>query len=226
MAATHASGFRWAHHATSIAATVLGCLTLSGCAVFPRNELPKVSTFPPLSNEGDKVSVRYSFASSMDLFGKRPHAENLRIQLEREFKDVLLESGYFGVVSADKGDLNVAVTMNDVGSPAALVPAVITGLSLYTIPSWATDRFEITAKVTLNNGKVFKYELADSATLVQWLPMIFAAPFYRIDTIPRDVRKNLWRSLLLQMRNDGILNATPPGVKTSCVIRQGLWKPV
>lgn len=67
-------------------------------------------------------------------------------------------------------------TAIDHSNTAVLVPALITGLSLYTIPSWVTQTIDI--KINAKSGeKTNSYQLNDSFTLVQWFSMLFAFPF-------------------------------------------------
>ncbi len=65
-----------------------------------------------------------------------------------------------------------------------MVPAIITGLSFYTIPSWATENYEVVANVT-KGTRAKEYRIEDSAKIVQWLPMVFVFPFKSLSEIPK-----------------------------------------
>jgi hypothetical protein len=204
---------------------VVWVMMLTGCASFPRNQLPTVEKLQPPPEGAKRLNAVYSFSSGVDLFGKQEHQENVRALLEKEFVDVLRESGYFAsVTSGNQGEMHIQVRLVNSGTPAAMIPAVITGLSLYTIPSWATDRYNITAKVLPPDGKERTYELADAMTTVQWLPMIVVAPFKNIVSVSGEVRRNIWRHLILKMQQDGLLpKADSPGATSSLDI-QVEWK--
>lgn len=185
---------------------IIALLLFTGCASFQGNKLPLVGSFQPLPEGTKKPTATYSFSSGVDLFGKQEHTENVRIILEREFIDVLRESGYFASLSpGNQGEIIIQARLVNSGTPAAMIPAFITGLSLYTIPSWATDNYDITAKVTAQDGKEHTYQLSDSMTSVQWLPMIVVAPFKNMFNVSKEVRRNIWKNLILNMQQDGIL---------------------
>lgn len=189
--------------------------SLFGCAVFRSNDLPEVGTLPGPAATAKKPTVGYEFASVVDMGGKRPSHENLRAAQEKEFVDTLRESGYFTTVEKGSGkDLSIAVALVDSGDPAALVGAFITGFSLYTIPSWLTNTFEATCKVTTADGKTRDYILRDSAVMVQWLPMMFVFPFKPITGL-EDLRKNLYKNLIIKMQEDGLLPKPGLPAKTS-----------
>lgn len=194
-------------HLMCVVMAAIILLLITGCAVFPGNKLPTVEKFQPFPEATKKLTVTYSFSSGVDFFDKLEHEENVRTMLEKEFTDTLTESGYFASVSqGNQEDLKMQVRLVDSGSPAGMGPAIITGLSLYTIPSWATENYNVTAKVTAPGGIEHTYQLTDSVTLVQWLPMIVVFPFKNLFNVPPEVRKNIWKNLIIKMQKDGLLS--------------------
>jgi hypothetical protein len=183
-------------------------LTTSGCAVFKGGKVPDTVLTPLEKTDQKKPTVSYDIISMSGLIEITKSPENVQNVIAGEFLQVLEQSDYFSRISKnDAGaDLNLSVTIKNSGTPLALIPAFITGLSLYTIPSWATDNFEVTAiaKNKRNNSK--EYTLSDSTTLVQWLPMIFVFPVNNFSVIP-EVRKNMYRNILLQMKIDGFITS-------------------
>ena len=188
------------------------CMFFMGCASFKGHNLPEVGVLPTPSPDAQKPTATFVFLSEADIFGKRPSPEYLQAILEAEFVGVLRESGYFGTVEkGDEGkDLAMNVHLVDSGNAAAILPALITGFSLYTIPSWATDKFGVVCIVKTTDGKQRKYELEDSSTLVQWLPMILAFPFNMPNNVPVEVRKNIYKNLILKMQEDGLFSGNYP----------------
>lgn len=189
--------------------------SLTGCASFKGNQLPAVGKLPPSATGVEKPDITFKFSAGESYIVKREHYEGARQQLESEFAQVLRESGYFAAVtegSEGKG-IHINAKLVNSGSPIGLIPAFITGLSLYTIPSWATDNFEVTAKVTTVDGREHTYSLTDSSTLVQWLPMVFAFPFKNPLEVPVEVRKNIYRNLILKMQEDGVLSMSGKRLK-------------
>ncbi len=193
------------------------CAFGTGCASFKGNNLPEVGSFPGPASDAERPSVALAFSSETDMMARRPHPERVREQLEAEFVGVLRDSGYFSAIEkAEEGkDLGMKLHLVNSGNPAAFIPAFITGLSLYTIPSWGTDRFTVVCNVRLLDGKQYEYTLEDSAMLVQWLPMIFALPFNLPTEVPVEVRKNIYKNLIIKMQEDGIIPPDRDAPKTS-----------
>ena len=198
--------------ATFAVAVSLG--SLSGCAVFRGSELPEVEKLPAPSVAAQKPAASYQFTSAVNMGSKQPQHENLRAKLETEFADALRESGHFATVEKGTGkDVSISVELVESSNPAAIAAAFITGLSLYTIPSWATVEYEATCRATTADGRTREYKLKDSATLVQWLPMMVVFPFKPFSEI-EEVRKNMYRNLIVRMQDDGVLPMAGRAVKT------------
>lgn len=196
---------------------LIAVLSLSGCAIFRANDLPEIGTLPGPAGSAPKPTVGYVFNAVSDMSGTRVSNENVRAIQEGEFVEVLRESGYFASLEKGKNagkDIQISIDLVNSGDSSALVAAVITGLSLYTIPSWATDTFEATCKVTTADGKSREYKFTDSAKLVQWLPMLFVFPFKNFGEVT-DLRKNIYKNLIVKMQADGILPKPGKPAKTS-----------
>lgn len=192
-------------------------VSLSGCAVFRSNDLPETGTLPPPAAAAQKPKAGYEFSSAVNMGNKNPAHENLRAKQEIEFAEVLRESGYFAAVEKGNGkDVNISVELVEKGNPAAVAAAVVTGLSLYTIPSWATVELEATCRVTAADGRTHEYKMKDSATLVQWLPMMVVFPFKSFSEM-EELRKNIYRTLIVRMQADGVLPKPGQAARTSSI---------
>jgi len=75
------------------------------------------------------------------------------------------------------------------------------------LPSWSTTGFRVEAKVKDKTGNVFTYQSEESLESVHWAPMIILMPFKSYFVVARDVRRNLWNSMILRMQKDGILSS-------------------
>lgn len=183
-------------------------LWITGCASFGRQRVPEAGQLPPPADVSQAVKASYQFTSGAKVFGGRnEHPQSIRLQLEKEFVDQLRESGYFATVSPDRGEgIHISADLLNYGSGAsAIIGGVIGGLSLTTIPCWATDNFKVTAKVATADGRQFEYVLDDAMTTVIWLPLIVATPFKHPNGVSTEVRKNLYKNLILRMQQDGLL---------------------
>jgi hypothetical protein len=190
-------------------------LTTSGCAVFNGGKVPDTVLAPLEKSDIQKPSISYDITASGGLFSNDKSPEHVQSIIAGELLQTLEQSNYFSRISKNdaEADINLSVTIQNTGNPAALIPAFITGLSLYTIPSWGTDNFDVNAIAKSKNGLSKEYALSDSTTLVQWLPMMFVFPVKNFSVIP-EVRKNMYRNILLQMKNDGFITSKPT-LKTS-----------
>lgn len=179
-------------------------LSISGCAVFDGGLVPKTTLGAYEGAADAKPTLSYSTLAYGGFSEGQEMPEVAQITIEEEFVAVLEESNYFKNISkeGDSKDINIDIVLTNTGSPAAMIPAIITGLTLYAIPSWATDNFEVVAKVKRSDGLEKEYTLDDSTTLVQWLPMIFVFPFKNFSVIA-DVRKNMYKKVLSDMKEDG-----------------------
>jgi hypothetical protein len=188
---------------------LLLAISLHGCAVFPQGGTPPTTLAPSSLAADAKPNLAYS-STALGGLGQAnrlpPEAQSV---IEGELVGVLQQSGYFGRLSKQdaEADIKLDVTMTNTGSGAAMIPAIITGLSFYTIPSWATDHFRIDANVTRRDGVSRQYQVSDSTVLVQWLPMIFVFPFSNFSEVP-STRQNMYRKLLADMQRDGMLEPT------------------
>ena len=153
----------------------------------------------------------------MGLGARQEHLENIRLQLEKEFADTLKDSGYFATLSSGQGDgISINADMVNYGNAlAAALAGAIGGLSLGTIPCWATDNYRVTVKVTAPGGKQKDYVLDDAMTTFIWIPMIVMTPSKNPNKVSTDVRKNIYRNLILKMQQDGLLPAAKKGQETS-----------
>tara|TARA_R110001592_G_scaffold52511_14_gene160739 strand:+ start:11271 stop:11852 length:582 start_codon:yes stop_codon:yes gene_type:complete len=180
------------------------CLVASGCASFKANNIPEVSDseFKMVTNEKVKVFTRWKFETTSSIINKDAAAAIHKSAFEK----VVNQSGCCDLVEGPtEANLIIDGTVVDHSSSAALIPAFITGLSLYTIPSWVTQTLDVTVKAEA--GELQKnYQLNDSFTLVQWLPMLFAFPFTGGPVQNgEDLNENTYKHLIVQLKNDNML---------------------
>ena len=180
---------------------------LSGCAVFPGDKVPKITLSSYDGNAENKPTISYAYTAMGGLSTITRLPDSTQSIMEGELVSAMQGSEYFSRVSKvdDSADIQMSVTMTNSGNPAAIIPAVITGLSLYTIPSWATDNYNLVVNVEKTGGLKKQYVLADSTVVVQWLPMMFVFPAKNFSAIP-ELRKNMYRKVLSDMKNDGFFN--------------------
>ena len=179
-------------------------LITSGCASFKAQNIPEVLDNEYKVSKEDKVKVfsRWKFESTSSIVNQDAAAAIHKSWFEKTVN----QSGCCVLVEGPtEADLIIDGTLQDHSSSAALIPAFITGLSLYIIPSWVTGTIDLNVKA--ESGNLTKsYKLDDSFTLVQWLPMLFAYPFTGGAASTRDeMYENTYKHLLVQLKNDELL---------------------
>jgi hypothetical protein len=188
-------------------AVLLVVFMISGCAVYRGNNIPEVTLADIAGAEEQRVSASYLSTAFGGMPSPRKLPNSVQNTVSGELRSVLESSEFFGRISKgdESADIKVDITVTSSGSPAAIIPAIITGMSFYIIPSWATDNINVVAKVERADGLVKEYVLDDSVKLVQWIPMAFAFPRNNFSVVT-DVRKNMYRKLLSDMRDDGFFH--------------------
>lgn len=189
-------------------------LFVTGCASFSGKHLPiieyseKQKESTNKNEKDNKPDLLYTFSSG---FEEKDHTEKVTNKLEKELISEFSESGYLiselknNENSDDETLTNIEVRLTESRSRAAVVPAFFTGISFYLIPSWATDNYTINAQVKEYGKKVRIYKIDDSMTTIQWLPLIVVSPFKNMFSVSKEVRKNMWRNLILKMQDDNVL---------------------
>lgn len=183
---------------------------LSGCASFRNDDLQRVQDFPPVPNGVQKPDVQYTVSLISNAYSSFHNTEQTQEWLKADFAKVLAESGYFAnastnITQSGQGILRIDVELKDTAYGVALIPAIITGLSLYIIPSYYSDDFIVAATVTTVDGQKRLYSLSDGMKTWQWLPMIFVAPSNTSSGVGSAIIHNMWKTLIIKMQRDGIL---------------------
>lgn len=181
------------------------CFFLQGCAGFKGDKLSTInpSDLKVASNPNLKIYSSWTLETSRHIDTKVK--EKIAESHKKNFEDALKSTNCCILVNdAKEADLVVTGRAIDENSMAAIVPAFITGLSLYTIPSWATSKTHIVAEAR-RADKNYQYDLQDQMTMVQWLPMIFAFPFANPFSMEKDMSINVNRVLISKLKADGAL---------------------
>lgn len=177
---------------------------LNGCAVFQLHDLP-TATLPPAGPYTQRPSVGYDLLAQSTTMNTVDYQEPALEKMRGDFEQALLKTDYFSQVTSGKKDADIFldVYLHESGSPAAMVGAFITGLSYFTIPSWATLHQEIRITPKDQDGAQ-TYIANDRARIVMWLPMILAFPFRNMSEAT-EMKENMYHTILQEMKNDGLL---------------------
>ncbi len=185
---------------------VIMVLSIAGCAGFRAGNLSEIANENLIVNSDDKTKIFYEnrFDTSVNVSDEAlREAETLQRQ---NFFSQLSMSGCCELTDKrEEADLYVTAIFGNHANPAAMVGAVLTGYSLYTIPSWITPKLSYKVDVATPSNATFHYEYADSYTMVQWLPMLFAFPFANPFPMEEAMQLNMYKHLIADMGKDGLL---------------------
>jgi hypothetical protein len=146
----------------------------TACASFPDNRLPKVEETLTQAQVSNKPSAYLALRYMVDLSGgEQPGVEaigplpTLRQVVEKVVTESALFRSYtFDSFQAKSTDHVLQIEMRNYGSLGKAVGAgLLTGLTLFLIPSAATDNYKLTAKLYDRNGQLQKtYSYDDGIT--------------------------------------------------------------
>ena len=189
-----------------IATTLL--ITTSGCISVRENKNPKIQAenFKISTTKKPNVFIDLNFHSSMFSQNKQSIIDKAKSDQKKMFSKIIEESDCCNVVDdQEKSNLVINGTFYNESSDTGIYFAYLTGFSFFVIPSWINSKMKIS--VQASNGKITKdYVFEDSVFIAQWLPLVLAMPF-RTSPIKDEsgANKDLYKSLLLKMKEDGLL---------------------
>jgi hypothetical protein len=181
--------------------------TLSGCAAFREGNIPRYPSVPEAGIAKHKsISVKVYGAVILNDQIYRSHPKAMKTWRQQTIT-AYEKSGYFSEVKEDTGkaDLYSEVVIVDKGNPNAFF-AFITGLTLYLMPSKATDEFTVKTTITDGDGDILgAFEKRETVTLWQQLIMIFAMPFNWPSSVAKEALYDLSRATIQDAHAEGIL---------------------
>jgi len=199
------------------------CALVSGCASYREGELLPVKSWPPMPGQGGR-SVGIVFRADVMLNGEEQGAslkqftrwqeEVVRAYVESDlFSDVRAgsleidpESGVFVDREAGIGgtDLRVEITLTD-RMTVNWTWSIITGLTVYIIPSRAADEFVLYTIVRNDQGDILaEFEESETVYLWQHLFLIPAMAFSYPSSVERETVYDLNRSAIVKACSNGV----------------------
>ena len=193
---------------------VLAALFTVACASFPAERIPKVDAVPSQARFANRPSAYIPLRFMVDLSGgeKPGHEVNgplptLRELIEKTAKDAaLFRSLTFDSFQAAGVDHVLQIEITNYGSAGkAATAGFITGLTLFIVPTAATDNYKLTAKLFDGKGQLLKtYSYDDAVTTwigIWLLPLAGKTP----KSVTADVLENMVRTLFRDIVNDDLL---------------------
>ena len=179
----------------------------TGCASFQGNKLSSVTSFPSVQAK-KTIDVDFAFSATLNDTPMTTGNEMARQKLAKKCVERLKESGLFGNVSENlaNSDLNVDVKVEDVGE-GSMAMAMLTGLTLYVVPSKAQDTYRLSATVTdMKSNKKAEIRLEDSVTQWQQILLLPLLPFKSTIAEANKCQNKLFDNLGLEIQKSGMLD--------------------
>lgn len=169
-------------------------LFLIGCAGFREGGVDPITQFP---HSAKKASLALNIDHATILNGNRMTNENVRTTLKEKFLERYKKSSLFSDIetSSYDTDYTLDIQWENYGEMNTFL-SVLTGLTLYIIPSSSQDTNIVKAKLINNKTKkVAEVAFHDSVTMWQeilLLPLtVFKNPFVEINNMQEDLIDNL-----------------------------------
>ena len=180
-------------------------MLLAGCASFAGNQLAPVRSFPGPQPRKPSANVEIAFHQFLN---------DEPIELAREAGEKALtkrcikrfqRSGLFTEVGDNlhSPDLRVSIDLTDRGE-GSIGMAILTGLTLYIVPSAAKDTYDLNAVVVdTASGNRWSIHLEDHITQWQQIFLLPLMPFRLTPVVAAKVQNNLFDNLAKRMCEEG-----------------------
>lgn len=161
---------------------VLAAVLLSGCASYSQHELPRVQAWPPTANAPmAKPTVFVRTTSMYQVNGGPANAASgaPAASWDAAVTDSFRQSGRFARVSTDKveSDIYAEATLYN-NEQFSMASAIITGVTLFIIPSTAKNTFTLETVFKDRDGKELgRVRKSESVRTWMQLLLIVAVPF-------------------------------------------------
>lgn len=187
------------------------CTSITGCASFKGEMLSPVQQFPKPQGEKTSIAVNLKFQQMLNDKPISVMTESGRKALEKKCVKRFLRSGLFSAVGTDLQDANLIADISVIDDGQAnMGMAFLTGLTLYIVPSSATDTYKLTANITdQKTGKIETIQLEDSVTQWQEILLLPLMPFKFTPVVAGGVQNTLFDNLALKIAESGILDCRP-----------------
>lgn len=189
---------------------VLAILACMSCATFREGNLAPIGNWPPTASGNTKHAITVKVATEMSINGTERLPGDVLTRKWHEhiilaYRDSKLFSSVEFGPDAEQAPVIAHATLRDDGT-VSLFMAVLTGLTLYVIPSSATDQFTLTTRfMGVDGNELGVITKTESGTLWQQLFMIFLAPGRSINGVADEILRDLNRATILEAKERGFI---------------------
>lgn len=171
----------------------------TGCTVCQKGALPEVTLLAPASR-APKPSLAYAVSFL-------PPDEEHIAELRTEFVQQLAESQMFAELRPQPSDAEVTLSVElvdvNLSTGSTLMIYLCTG-GLW--PVSVPYRYELNATARHASGSSREYSITDESSCRVWFPGLLQHSLgHLVEPRASEIRKNLYRTLLKRMADDGLL---------------------
>ncbi len=193
--------------------SLLACaIFMNSCLTVTADHLEKISPSQLKTKNVQKVKIFSRWSADVSVDFQKEQVEVMKAALYKHAFEKNLKSLDCCQLVEGPTEADVIVEGKAFEDPQtwSLFFALLTGVTLYIVPSWAKGEINMEVKVS-EKGNERSYKLYDSFTLVQWLPFIVAVPFQpSLSNVADTMTENAYFNLLSKMQKDGFLGAVSP----------------
>ncbi|MGV3665000.1 MAG: hypothetical protein ACO1NV_02630 [Leptospira bouyouniensis] len=179
---------------------------LVSCATFREGnvEYQKIEALTPAKKS---ISFVVTGQTKINLNEPVPQNANALASWANVVKEEFTSSALFSEVKNNEKNTDLSVEFNILNNGKVnLGLSMLTGFTLYLIPSSATDEFVVEATFKNKSGKeIAKIQKRDSVSTWSHLTMIFVFPFKPMGKQIENCQKDLINAVLVEANSKGIL---------------------
>ncbi len=193
-----------------ILAFALSLLACTGCATFRAGNLAPIESWPPAAPVEAKQAIAVKVTTEMSVNGKeRLPSDALTGKWREQIILAYRDSDRFSSVefgpNAAHAPVTAHATLRNEGS-FSLFMALLTGLTLYIIPSSATEHYTLTTQFVDADGKELGVvSKTESGKLWQQFFMIFFAYGRSIEGVFEEILRDLSRATIIEATERGFI---------------------
>jgi hypothetical protein len=181
---------------------VSAAAALAGCTVCKQGSLPEISLAAPAS-----LAPKPSLAYAISFLPPDPERDTER---RNEFVQQLSKSEMFGKLRPQPADADVTLAVELVDVNLSTGKTLMT--YLWTGGLWPVNvpyRYELTATARHAMGRQQDYTITDESSCRVWSPGLLQHSLGDlVEPRASEIRRNLYRTLLKRMADDGLLDPT------------------
>jgi hypothetical protein len=192
---------------------ILGIIFLfSSCAAFRSQETEQVNRIPKEVRKSEKIKTYLKYSEPVFYKNGKLDSANIsksdRTKLEKNLRHAYKEAKIFKFVSEKEADLVIQISL--VGrTEDSFWMTIVSGVSLFLIPSRAIDKYELTVKFTQNGEELESFVKNETLTTWRQSFLIFALPFGTPGSVREKTLIDLNRSIITDAYFAGYLKQDP-----------------